>query len=316
MASETHLVTRFLDPKNDLAFKRIFGIERNKDILIHFLNDIFGRTTNPIESVTFLKTDQDPEIAAHRSSLLDVMCTDTQGNRFIIEIQVASEAGFAKRAQYYAAKAYISQRNKKVDYKDLQSVTFLGIMGFNLFPEKETYLSHHVILDKATLEHDLKDFSFSFLELPKFTKTKQQLVTVIERWAYFFKHAKKTQAADMALVVGSDVIIQRAYAELNEFNWSEEDLRIYNSIEMKQSADRSVLQTAFAEGKQAGIIEGKQAGLLEGEQAGIRKGEHTGREAEREAMARSLYALGVDIHIIHTVTSISKETLDELFQKS
>ena len=67
-------IGKFLNPKNDLAFKRIFGTEKNKDILIHFLNDIFGRTTNPIEHVKFLKTAQDPKIAAQRTSTVDVLC--------------------------------------------------------------------------------------------------------------------------------------------------------------------------------------------------------------------------------------------------
>ena len=101
------MFTKFLNPKNDLAFKRIFGSEKNKDILIHFLNDIFGRTTNPIEDVIFLKTAQEPKVAAQRVSIVDILCRDTQHNRFIIEIQVAHESGFIKRAQYYAAKTYI-----------------------------------------------------------------------------------------------------------------------------------------------------------------------------------------------------------------
>ena len=106
------MLGKFLDPKNDLAFRRIFGTERNKDILIHFLNDIFGRTTDPIEEVTFLKETQPPEIQSQRVSIVDILYEDTLHNRFIIEMQVAKEKGFAKRAQYYAAKTYIEQREK------------------------------------------------------------------------------------------------------------------------------------------------------------------------------------------------------------
>jgi len=248
------MLTKFLNPKNDLAFKRIFGNERNKDILIHFLNDIFDRTTVPIEKVTFLKLSQDPEIAALRASLIDVLCEDAEGNRFIVEMQINNEAGFEKRAQYYAAKAYIEQRGKGIEFADLKEVTFLAITDFTLFPEKEAYLSHHVMLDKQTYERNLKDFSFSFLELPKFKKTKNQLTTMIEKWAYFFKKATTTNEKDVPLIVGTDIILQRAYDELNRFSWTVEEMRAYDSVDMKQAADRAVLRAAKEEGIQETLL--------------------------------------------------------------
>jgi predicted transposase/invertase (TIGR01784 family) len=148
-------IAKFLNPKNDLAFKRIFGTEKNKDILLHFLNDIFERKDNPIEEVTFLKTFQEPEVASNRVSIVDILCRDHQGNRFIVEMQVANEGEFEKRAQYYAAKAYIQQREKGMDYKDLKAATFLAITAYTLFPDKKAYLSHHHILDIDTHDHAL-----------------------------------------------------------------------------------------------------------------------------------------------------------------
>ena len=74
---------KFLDPKNELAFIRIFGSEKNKDILIHFLNDIFANQTSPIINVTFLKMVQEPEIASQRVSIVDVLCEASNGDRFI-----------------------------------------------------------------------------------------------------------------------------------------------------------------------------------------------------------------------------------------
>ncbi|MCE2991925.1 MAG: Rpn family recombination-promoting nuclease/putative transposase, partial [Candidatus Jidaibacter sp.] len=104
------MISKFLDPKNDFAFKKIFGTEKNKDILIHFLNDIVNfKQGGPIQDVTFLKTIQDPETAAQKTSIVDILCKDEKGNQYIVEMQVAKEKGFEKRAQYYASKAYISQ---------------------------------------------------------------------------------------------------------------------------------------------------------------------------------------------------------------
>jgi predicted transposase/invertase (TIGR01784 family) len=99
--------SKYLDPKNDYAFKRIFGTEKNQDILVHFLNDMLSFSgKNQIQSVSFLKTAQDPEIAAKKQSLVDVLCKDETGRQYIVEMQVARTPGFEKRAQYYAAKAY------------------------------------------------------------------------------------------------------------------------------------------------------------------------------------------------------------------
>ena len=156
-------MSKFLDPKNDFAFKRIFGTERNKDILIQFLNDILDfKTPTQIKDVTFLKTTQDPETRAKKQSIVDVLCTDQHGERYIIEMQVARTEGFVKRAQYYAAKTYVNQMNVGDLYHKLKEVIFVAISNFTMFPNDSRYKSDHVILDKETHEHQLKDFPLLF----------------------------------------------------------------------------------------------------------------------------------------------------------
>ncbi|MBU6149770.1 MAG: Rpn family recombination-promoting nuclease/putative transposase, partial [Verrucomicrobia bacterium] len=218
------MITKFLDPKNDLAFKRIFGTERNSDILIHFLNDILNLKKDPIQRVTFLKPNQDPVVAAERQSIVDVLCEDEKHTKFIIEMQVARDPGFIKRAQYYASKTYIDQRDMNVDYKDLKNVRFLAIYEENPFPKKMDFISHHEMRDIKTQENDLDSFKFVFLELSKFKNKKGNLKTLTQKWAYFFKHAAETKEEDLAEIVGSDFIIERAYKELNRFGWSKNEL--------------------------------------------------------------------------------------------
>ena len=282
-------IGKFLSPKNDLAFKRIFGTEKNQDILIHFLNDIFGRTTNPIEHVTFLKTSQEPKIAAQRVSIVDVMCEDLELNKFIIEMQVEDEPGFEQRAQYYAAKTYIEQREKGIAYQDLKEVTFLAITGYTLFPDKKEYLSHHQMLDINTHERNLKDFSFSFLELAKFTKSQKELVNITEKWAYFFKNAAQTDEKDLETIIGDDLIIKRAYEELNRYAWTPEELRTYDSIDMKQAADKAINDKAFNTGK----AEGREEGSVEATQS----------------IARAMKSMGIIVDKIAEATGLSEETI-------
>ena len=187
------MLYKFLDPKNDIAFKKIFGSEKNKDILIHFLNDMITFKGNAqIKSVTFLTTNQEPETAIHKTSIVDILCKDEKGNTYIVEMQVAKEKGFEKRAHYYASKAYCSQIHTGGEYHDLKEVIFLAIANFTMFPNKKGYKSDHIILDRESFENDLKDFSFTFIELPKFKKNIDQLTDIADKWSYFFKHAEET----------------------------------------------------------------------------------------------------------------------------
>ena len=248
------MLTKFLDPKNDMAFKKIFGTEKNKDILIHFLNDILEfKEKLPIIDVQFLKPVQDPAIASRKTSIVDVQCVDELGNIYIVEMQVSKDKSFIKRAQYYAAKAYGSQLKIGEKFDNLKEVIFLAIADFIMFPDKAGYKSEHVILDKHSFEHDLKDFSFTFLELEKFNKPVGQLYTMIDKWAYFFKHARETSIEDLPNIIGQDMIIQRAYEELICFNWNEEELNTYEAVIKNQMDYEAGLDQKYDEGIAKGI---------------------------------------------------------------
>lgn len=255
-------VSKFLDPKNDFAFKQIFGTEKNQDILIHFINDILGfKGDEQVVTVEYQKTAQDPEIASQKQSLIDVLCKDHTGRQFIIEMQVAHMDGFEKRAQYYAARAYGRQLIAGDDYTALKEVIFIAITDFVMFKNKKDYYSTHIILDKETNEHYLKDFSFTFLELPKFKKKIEELETLLEKWAYFFKHAEETQEGDLERIVGGDTVIKRAYEALNRFSWSQVELNTYEEAEKRELDAKAILKSAKAEGEAIGEARGKAEGI-------------------------------------------------------
>lgn len=283
------MLGKFLDPKNDVAFRKIFGTEKNKDILIHFLNDVLIFQGNrPIKQVTFLKTVQDPEIASKKTSIVDILCEDDMGCRYIVEMQVAETTGFEKRAQYYASKAYCSQANIGDKYHNLKEVIFLAIADYVMFPEKKKYKSDHVILDKETYEHNLKDFSFTFIELPKFTKTVDELNTLAEKWCYFFKHAEETSPEDLKKLVGKDEVIERVYQELNRFYWDEQELLAYEQAEKAKNDYLSSMEKKFIDGKEIGKAEGKVEGKAEGKAEVVKKMIKKGFSLEEIAECTSL----------------------------
>src|ERR1700722_19045095 len=286
-------INKFLDPKNDFAFKRIFGTERNKDILVHFLNDMLEFSEGEkIKDVSFLKLNQDPEIAYKKQSIVDVLCTDEKERKYIIEMQVARTAGFEKRAQYYAAKAYVGQINQGEAYPNLKEIIFIAITDFVMFPDKKEYKSDHVILDKKSFDHNLKDFSFCFLELPKFTKTIDELTTHVEKWAYFFKHAVETSPEDLEKITASDLVISQAYKELNQFFWSEDELNVYEREKKSQMDAKAMFDAATEEG----LVKGKAEGLSEG----------------TTMIAKRMLAQGYSIHSIMQLTSLSEKDIKSL----
>ncbi len=305
-------ITKFLDPKNDVAFRRIFGTEKNKDILIHFINDVLElKDGDKIKEITFLPTIAVPEIAAKKQSVVDVLCKDENGVQLIIEMQVSPQEGFEKRAQYYAAKAYSRQLNKGKEegarYTDLKAVIFIAITDNIIFKDKIFYKSDHIILDKESYSHDLKDFSFTFIELPKFKITDINLLTnIIEKWCYFFKNANKTSEADLRKLIGSDFVIERAYEELNQFNWTEEELLTYEQ-ETKRIMDNQAAEDYKIKQMKLQVIEAE----IKGKAEGIEIGEARLRE-EKNMIARAMLLDGDSVEKIARITGLSVEKINEL----
>ncbi|MBV0900156.1 MAG: Rpn family recombination-promoting nuclease/putative transposase [Wolbachia endosymbiont of Fragariocoptes setiger] len=303
-------ISKFLDVKNDIAFRRIFGTEKNKDILIHFLNDILGFTgVNEIKEIEFLSTIQDPDIAAKKQSIVDVLCRDESGVQMIVEMQVAKTKGFEKRAQYYAAKAYSRQADKGDQYHNLKEIIFIAIADCILFPDKKEYKSDHVILDRNSYEHNLKDFYFTFIELPKFSKTKEdQLENIVEKWVYFFKYADETSEKDLERIIGSDLIIKRAYEELNRFNWSEKEYIAYEQEIKRIKDEHAVLLHKLDLAAEKGRLEGKKEGIQIGEE----RGREEGRRDREIELAKSMLAENMEINTIAKFTGLSVKEIEKL----
>ncbi|WP_010402003.1 MULTISPECIES: Rpn family recombination-promoting nuclease/putative transposase [unclassified Wolbachia] len=307
-------LSKFLDPKNDVAFRRIFGTEKNKDILIHFLNDILDFTgKNTIQDIEFLSTIQDPDIASKKQSIVDVLCRDSTGVQCIIEMQVAKTKGFEKRAQYYAAKAYSRQADKGDQYHNLKEIIFIAIADCILFPDKSEYKSKHTIRDENTNEHDLKDFYFIFIELPKFPKTKEdQLSSIVEKWVYFFRYADETSEEELERIIGSDLIIKRAYEELNRFNWSEKEFIAYEQEIKRIRDEQAVLAQKLDDAKHEGRQEGRQEGIQIGEERGIQIGKEEGKVEGKIEVAKNLLKAGISIDVVSQTTGLSFDDIKQL----
>jgi predicted transposase/invertase (TIGR01784 family) len=249
---------KFVDPKTDIAFKKIFGNQAHKIILIEFLNELL-ELEYPIEDVKISNSYQPPHLYGLKETTLDIKAKDSAKREFIVEMQVEKDRAFAKRALYYSSKAYSQQLDKTEKYHLLKPVIFLGILDFTIF-EHQSACSRHLILNSETQSHDLKDLEFNFIELPKFTKTEAELNTVADKWLYFIKHADDLNH----IPKNADTpALQQAYQIAAQHHWTAEELDIYESQGFQLGKNRNMIETARMDGEIQGEIRGEMKAKME-----------------------------------------------------
>jgi predicted transposase/invertase (TIGR01784 family) len=242
---------QFADIKNDIAFRKIFGNETKKEILISFLNAVLKlEGKRQITWVEILNPYQVPIVLGAKSTILDIKAKDKAENEYIVEMQVTERTGFAKRIVFYSSKSYSSQLNIGEDYNKLKPTIFIGILNFE-FLEGENYLSRHLILDVETQEHKLKDLDFNFIELPKFNKKEAELETLVEKWVYFIKNAENLTVIPPNI---DDEGLKAAYTEADRHTWKKVDLEAYSYARMRE-VDEITRQTFIEEKKAMEIAE-------------------------------------------------------------
>lgn len=242
---------QFADIKNDVAFRKIFGNEQKTAPLISFLNaSLELEGDHQVVSVSLANPYQFPRIAGEKATILDVRATDQSGRKFVVEMQIADKKGFDKRVQYYTARDYSMQINKGEDYPLLHPAYFIGILDFP-FGTDTDYHTRHLILNKATNEHLLRDIQFSFIELPKFDKKEDQLATPIDKWTFFIKNA--TELHVIPQFANEDEGLKMAFIEADKYQWTKEDLIAYDNVSIKVQDERGereiIVQKAEKKGK-------------------------------------------------------------------
>ena len=232
---------QFVDIKNDIAFRKIFGNENKKVILISFLNAIlYLDGDNRIQHISISNPFQPPILPNYKASILDVRAKDFKGNTFIVEMQVIDVLGMDKRLLYYTSKEYAGQLVSGEKYTELNPVIFIGIFDFK-FTKGQAYLSHHAICDVVTQERVIKDMDFYFIELPKFLKPVKNLDNITDKWIYFIKEAENI---DLVPENVDDEGLKEAYADANKNTWTKDELDSYDYAAMREQDNRGMIQKA------------------------------------------------------------------------
>jgi predicted transposase/invertase (TIGR01784 family) len=253
---------RFISPKTDFAFKKIFGSTDSKDILISFLNALLYGGNPTIEDLEIIDPYSASKIRGLKDTYLDVKAKLAGGEIVIIEMQVLNVPAFAKRFLYNAAKTYSTQLKSGEGYSKLKPVIALTITEFEMFEMLGNVISHFVFKEKEKhFEYPNHELELVFVELPKFHKELEDLKTLTEKWIYFMKNTSKLEGVPE--VMGTVPEIQKAFGIANEANLTPEELEDLEKREMFIEDQRGAILKGRQQGRQQGRQEGRHEGMLE-----------------------------------------------------
>jgi predicted transposase/invertase (TIGR01784 family) len=290
----------FADPKTDFVFKRIFGAEARKPLLVTLLNHLLElEGDRRILDVQHLTGEQHIDVSELKLSIVDVKCTDATGRRFVVEMQVLKVEGFEKRVVYNASKAYVMQLRNAEEYPALCDVVGVTLCNFNLWSERDEQgvfkvpmLSRWRMQEQHSGARGLSQVQYVFLELPKY-EAGEAPRSLIEKWAYFFREAKHLDVVPPAL---SEAPFREALEVARTTTFSADEWEAYERAKMAEQDARGALSVARQEGHRSGVAEGKRAALL-------------------RLIARRGLALTEEEHA-RVVACADEETLDRWFDRA
>ncbi len=275
---------RYLDPKNDLTFKKIFA--QHTDLAISLLNALLP-LNSPIETITYLTPEQVPDIPGLKNSIVDVRCVDQNGRTFIVEMQMFWTNSFQQRVVFNAAKSYVRQLERGKDYEELQPVYALNLVN-DKFDTSAEYYHHYSIVHSLDSDKKLEGLEFVFVELPKFVPTNISEKKMHVLWLRFLTEIKDgTENVPQELL--DNQTTKKALEILKESSFTNKELDGYDrywdiisthrSIEgdkrrakEKQEAElAATLAKGLAEGIEQGLAEGIEQGELNKTIEGIKK---------------------------------------------
>jgi len=253
---------RFLDVKTDYAFKKVFGSEESKDILISFLNSIVEFENNlQIKDLDILDPYNMPMLHGVKATYVDIKAKLDDDSLVIIEMQVVNQSDFQKRVLYNAAKNYSLQLKKGESYHLLNPVIALSILDFEMFKDSDKMITNFKLLEKEDFTLYSDDIELIFVELPKFNKLFEECKDIKDKWIYFIKNAGNLEV--MPKNIPNEQ--KQAYEIINQANLTEEELEFQRKrvdfVNMVKGAE----QFSFDKGEKKGIEKGIEKERLNSE---------------------------------------------------
>ena len=234
---------KYINPFTDFGFKKLFGTEFNKELLIDFLNQALGERER-IQDLTYLNTENLGNTETDRKAIFDLYCENEKGEKFIIELQNAEQLYFKDRSIFYSTFAIQSQapKGKKWDYS-LKAVYTIGILNFILpdQSEQERYQREIQLMDRQTHEVFYDKLTFIYLEVPNFRKTEGELLSQFDKWMYVLKNLHQLQSRPVKL---QEKVFERLFNEAEIAKLKPEDMKAYEESLKVYRDNYSIIETA------------------------------------------------------------------------
>ncbi|MCS6834120.1 MAG: Rpn family recombination-promoting nuclease/putative transposase [Flammeovirgaceae bacterium] len=291
------LKDKYVNPLTDFGFKKLFGSEPNKMLLIDFLNQVLP-PKHRIKELKYAQNEHLGKTDLDRKAIFDLYCISEEGERFIVELQKAKQNFFKDRSVYYASFPIQEQAQKgEWDYK-LSPVYMVGILDFIFDDHKnEQELLHTIELKNQRCEVFYDKLRFIYIELPKFTKTEEELETHFDKWLYVFRHLPNLEERPKKL---QEKVFQKLFEVAEIAKFTPEEQRAYEDS-LKYYRDlKNVIDTS----REEGFLEGMQQGIQQGIEQGIIK-----RNIE---IAKKLKEKGMSISEIATLTGLDESYIEKL----
>ena len=299
----SELEDKYISLLTDFGFKRIFGTDLNKDLLIGFLNALF-EGLHVITDVKYLNTEHLGDIHTERKAIFDVYCETRNGEKFIVEMQNAFQKFFKDRSLFYSTFPIREQGSKGSDWDfHLNHVYTIALLNFDMHDPAfdQAQLSHTVKLcDTYTHKVFYDKLDFIYVEIAKFDKSADELNTTFEKWLYVLKNLSRLDRQPQSL---RDKVFDRLFTQAEIAKFNPRELREYEDSRKAYRDLKNCLDTAIQEGLEKGRAEGLEKGRAEGE------------KMTSIAIAKKMMAMGLDDDTVMQATGISASDITELRTK-
>jgi hypothetical protein len=292
-----------ISPRVDIAFKKIFGVEENKDLLISLVNSIVGQA-DQVSDLTLLNPYNPKNFKQDKLSILDIKAMGIDGKRFNIEIQISDAADYDKRALFYWAKLYTEQLKVAEDYSTLSKAIGIHILNFTSIPEAPKYHNvFHVTEEEDSSIVYFKDLELHTIELKKFSDNpNEELAEIVAKvknaldvWMAFLTRNDLLKKDNLPKAL-NDPNLAKAIHVLDVMNFNDEERDSYEEHLKWLRMELSTLKKHKEEGRAEGRLEGRAEGMLE----------------EKIAIAKKMLIKGRDIEEIAELTNLTKEEISKL----
>lgn len=313
---------RYLDPKADLTFKRVFG--EHEDLVISLINALLPLEGDGlVETVEYLMPEMVPDSPTGKDSIVDVRCRDGQGRQFIVEMQMIWTRAFEQRVVFNASKAYVRQTRRGGQFELLQPVYSLNLVNDIFLPEYPECIHHYSMVHEQHTDKVIEGLHLTFVELPKFTPETYLEKRMAVLWLrYLTEIGEETRTAPAELLAVPET--RKALEEVEWAGYTDGQMLAYDhywdmvSVEKTlasagvREAQEKGMKLGLAQGRAQGVAQGRAEGRAEGLEQGRAEGLEQGRLEGVLATARKMKGMGMDLETITKLTGLDGSQVQAL----